>query len=112
MTLVIKSANIQFERTGRKEIRFDFPYKVKDYGAALKGFEINYSNKENNIEYKSDHAIFTEVGIEIDDIYMNDEYTMIVLILFNIGEQNSKHHCGSCNVDITVFADIEHSVDN
>lgn len=97
MALTIRSSLISFDVPGTKEVSFDFRNTIKDYGASLKGFNMEFAGGEDrNVQ---------SLGAEIIDTYLNEDRTVLsVKVKLTLNDDSG--HYGTGDIDVVAFADI------
>lgn len=96
MPLKIISSSIGFNYPGKQTVEFNFQGEIRDFGVALKGFEMHYPNTDHNVE---------NMGVEIMDTFINQDKTIVTAVVaFNFTDDEG--HGGIADISLTAFADM------
>ncbi len=96
--LAIQSQTFNFTEPGISQYTFNFNNTIKDYGAALQGFNLNFG-------VGHDHEI-QSLGAEITNASLNTDQTEVTVEVQLTLNDNSKN-LGKGEIDIVVFADLK-----
>lgn len=96
--LALQSYTFYFETVGKLTQIFDFGSTIRNYDAALQGFEFKFDTKnDNNVEI---------MAAEITNIILSNDRTQVT-IEANFDFKDHQSNLGSGLIDIVVMADLE-----
>ena len=100
--LAIQSHNFYFTEPGIQDHTFTFSSRIKDYGAALQGFDLNYGEDDHEVQ---------ALGAEITNVELRNEetelYVEVKLTLHDHDKAIGGGHKGQGQIDIVAFADVK-----